>query len=69
MKTLDQIRIEANKTHDPSVLYQLVFDAIAVAEFHAAQHAFSKKREEKLKSQVQRQSQMITDLENTLWKK
>lgn len=66
MKTVTQIQSEALRTQDPAVLYSLVEAALKLAEFEAARAALSQAREQKLKQQVQRQIQMITNLEQTL---
>ena len=67
MKTHDEILTQALATQDPARLYQLVEQALELAQFHAAQAGFSKLREQKLQEQVKRQAAMIDNLEKTLW--
>lgn len=69
MKTELQILQEALKTQDPAKLYALVSEAIDLAKFHASQKAFADLRVKKLSDQVQRQTEMIENLEKTLWGK
>lgn len=69
MKSLDKIQQEALLTHDPRVLYKLLEEAIEYAKFQESRYALSVSREQKYKAQIERQTQMITNLENTLWKK
>lgn len=67
MKSLDQIQKEMLVTHDPVVLFELLNQAIENAKFQESRWAFAHGREQKLKQQVERQAQMITNLENTLY--
>lgn len=67
MKSLDQIQKEMLVTHDPVVLFELLNQAIENAKFQESRWAFAHGREQKLKQQVERQAQMITNLENTLF--
>ncbi len=69
MKTKQEILSQALATQDPQRLYTLLEQALALADFHAAQAAFSRTREQRLQEQVQRQTAMIDNLERTLWGK
>lgn len=69
MKTKEQLIQAALKTQDPSVLFSLLQQAIDLADFHASKVEFAKVREVKLKQQIERQTEMIANLEKTLWKK
>jgi hypothetical protein len=69
MKTKDDIRKAAHAAlndQDHVKLFLLVQEAIALSDFHAAQAAFSKAREQQLQDQVQRQTAMIKNLERTV---
>lgn len=69
MKSLDQIQKEMLVTHDPIVLHELLSEVIEYAKFQESRWAFAHAREQKLKRQVERQAQMITNLENALYGK
>lgn len=69
MQTKEQLVAQALKTQDPAVLFSLFQQAIDLADFYATQTGFAKVREAKLKQQVERQTQMIDNLEKTLFKK
>ena len=68
MKTFDQIQQAMIKTYDPRELTGLVQDALDLAKFYSAKAELIHARENKLRAQVDRQTQMITNLENTLRK-
>lgn len=69
MKTSIELLQDALKTHDPARLHALVFEAIDLAKFHASRKAFADQRVKELSDQVQRQAEMIENLEKTLWGK
>ena len=69
MKTAAQIQQAMLKTQDPRELTSLVNEALELVKFYASKLEFTEIREKRLRDQVARQTQMITNLENTLWKK
>ena len=69
MKSLDQIKRESAVTHDSIVLHRLLREAIEHAEFNESRWAFSHEREKQHRAQIERQKQIITNLENALYGK
>ena len=69
MKSLDQIQKEMLVTHDPVVMYQLIVEAIEYAKFQESRWVLAHGREKQYREQIERQKQMITNLENALYGK
>lgn len=69
MLTADQIISEALYTHDAVELFRLVDEALKLAKFEQSKAEFAEIRAKKLAEQVQRQTELITNLEKTLWSK
>lgn len=73
MKTPEDLKIEilqkALKTQDVSVLLNLVNEALELYMFEVASKAFVTANLNKAKDQIKRQSEMIDNLNKTLFKK
>lgn len=69
MKTPDDILKAALITQDPGKLFLLVEDAIRVARYEAGKREIAEAKLVKLRSQNQRQLEMINNYEKTLFKK
>lgn len=61
-----EIMKKALVTQDPGRLFELLQEAIEEVKFLEAKNAFAEGKIKKLQDQVQRQVQMITNLENAL---
>lgn len=67
--TTDRIRSEMHRAMSTDELYELLKQALEHAQFQESRWAFAHGREQKLRQQVERQTQMITNLENALYGK